>query len=503
MNPTDHHTSHADSPPTGRRRSLVIAVAVVALAALIGGLLGPGHQRLGTPRAGDGALAERITALIGADTGGLDTLAVAEITPAGVTWAGLGDTGTGNAPDLASRYELGSITKTFTGALLALAIERGEVRAQDALADHLPELTGTPAGAVTLGSLAQHSSGLPGLGRTAMGDAVVAQFGNENPYASTTTARLLQDAAAAPVNPGQPATYSNFAVALLGTALTRAAGASDYAALLRERITGPLGMENTVVAARADQIPADALPGAHENGLPAPRWDGEGYLPAGSSTFTTLEDVTRWARSQLTQGPGAAAQQPTAALGKDRIGWAWISSELPPENGHTGRTMVWHNGGTAGFRTMLALDPASGRGVVVLANTGRAMDGLAISLLFDRPLTRTSEPIVVGVAWFVVGLALLLGLAALVTARRATGRLPVINALLGAAFALLLAWHSGPWFAVGGWVWGLALAPALGALVVLVQRWHGLPTLPPRRGWLSLLGVVVNLALVAAVVWMF
>ena len=103
----------------------------------------------------------------------------------------------------------------------------------------------------------------------------------------------------------------------------------------------------------------------------------------------------------------------------------------------------------------------------------------------------------------VVTLPALLGLAALLTARRAVGRLPVINALLGAAFGLLLAWHSGPWFAVGGWVWGLALAPALGAAVLLARRWRDLPTLPPRRGWLSLLGLPVNVVLVAAVAWMF
>ena len=54
--------------------------------------------------------------------------------------------------------------------------------------------------------------------------------------------------------------------------------------------------------------------------------------------------------------------------------------------------MVWHKGGTAGFRTMLALEPASGRGVVVLANTAEAMDALAISLLFDRPLELPAAP---------------------------------------------------------------------------------------------------------------
>ena len=62
-----------------------------------------------------------------------------------VSFAGLGDED-GAAPTAQTPFELGSITKTFTGLLLADAVERGELALDDQLADHLPELRGTPAG---------------------------------------------------------------------------------------------------------------------------------------------------------------------------------------------------------------------------------------------------------------------------------------------------------------------------------------------------------------------
>lgn len=194
---------------------------------------------------------------------------------------------------------------------------------------------------MTLASLSQHSSGLPGLGETAVASTLESLLLNENPYASTSTEQLIADAAVAPVDPDQGTVYSNFAVALLGTALVEAAGVDDYATLLRERLTEPLGMDHTVVAATADQVPEDAVPGYLLNGTRAPRWWGEGYLPAGSATFTTASDLAICAQANLDgTAPGAAALQPTAPMGTDaEIGWAGSphrpSTEPAPRPGTT------------------------------------------------------------------------------------------------------------------------------------------------------------------------
>lgn len=485
-------------------RLLAIGALVLVASALIGQLAGPERHRLSAARSGDAALADRVIRALG-NTDGLRSLVVAEVTPGTVTWAGMGDVGAapGAAPEASTIYELGSITKTFTGALLALAIERGEVRADDLLATHLPELAGTAAGQVSLGSLAQHRSGLPRLGATASGQVLVAALRNANPYATTTTAQLISDAKLAPVSPGQPPTYSNFAVSLLGVALARAAGVPDYTTLFLDRIAGPLGMSDTRLSATTAQVPAAASPGFHVNGLRAPRWSGEGYLPSGSSTFTTLRDLSRWAQSQLVGGAGANAQRATDELAEDRIGWGWITSAVAAQADHPARTMIWHNGGTAGFAALLALDPDARKAVIVMGNSDASLDGLGPALLFDLPGPRAIDPMTVGGAWFVIAVAAWLTVSAQLGVRGDQAKAQVVSGLIAAGFGLLLAWRSGPWFAVGGWVWGLLLAPALAALAISVVTWRARPWWPPRHAWLSVVGLLVNVSLVAAMLWLY
>jgi CubicO group peptidase (beta-lactamase class C family) len=503
--PTVTEPSPTPMPPRVARLSPAPVLGILAGAAVaataLGATAGPQLQTVSSVWSGDETLAESIRTL----PGGLDgfrSLSVAEIGPDGAVFAGLGDADPAHpgAPGPDTVFELGSITKTFTGALFADAIERGEVTADDRLAQHLPELEGTAAGDVTLASLSQHSSGLPGLGATASEGAVASLLLNENAYAASTTAQLVADAAIAPVDPDQGVVYSNFAVSLLGTALAEAAGAEDYAALLSARLTGPLGMEHTVLAATADEVPSDAVPGFLLNGTPAPRWWGEGYLPAGSSTFTTASDLVIWAQANLDgTAPGAAALDPTAGMGPEgEIGWGWITS--PSFDG--AGTQTWHNGGTAGFRTILTMDREAGTAFIALSNTVATVDYVAVSYIAGVPIPGPAEPYLL-LGWGVFGIAMLLGAGALVRALRAKALLPSISDLVWALAALLLLWHSGPWFAVSGWLWGIALAPSLAAVGLLALRGRSLPFLPARRRWLWWPTAAIGLMAAVGVVFLW
>lgn len=489
----------APHPPRTPRHAWLGAVVLAAIATslVVGLLAGPEGQRLGETRSGDADLGRRVTAAVGAGAG-FRSLVVAEVTADSVVWAGLGNAGDGRRPGRApqpdDRYELGSVTKTFTAALFADAITRGEVRADDPLARHLPELVDSPAGSVTLASLAQHGSGLPALGATAQGELLSALL-NQNPYHTTDTAQLVADATIAPVDPTQPPTYSNLGLSLLGTALTRAAGASDYPALVAERITGPLGMDQTSFATEDSDVPAQALNGFGSNGTRAPRWSGTGYLPSGTSTFTSVTDLARWAQAQLAgSAPGRSALDPTADFGEDaRIGWVWLTSP-----GRDGRSVLWHNGATGGFRTMVAIDREAGRAVVVLGNSTRGVDALAISLLYGDSSHQPLPSALPAAGWVVTGAALLLGVAAVWRTVRRRSWVPVASAVLGGVLGLLLLWFLGPWEQVGGWLWGLVAAPTLAAVglgVVLAAR-SGNTFLPERRRALAIIEVVAYLAAV-------
>ena len=111
---------------------------------------------------GDKDLAQQVIGLLPDDYQARG-IHVSVITADGARHAGIGTAASGQKYTSTTPMEIGSITKTFTGQLLADAIARGEVKASDPLSTHLPELAGTPAGEATLEEVASHRSGIPGV----------------------------------------------------------------------------------------------------------------------------------------------------------------------------------------------------------------------------------------------------------------------------------------------------------------------------------------------------
>jgi CubicO group peptidase (beta-lactamase class C family) len=59
------------------------------------------------------------------------------------------------------------------------------------------------------------------------------------------------------------------------------------------------------------------------------------------------------------------------------VGLGWMIVRPPQSAG----PVLWHNGGTSGFRSFVALDRETGTAVVVLSNTARSVDRLGLRLL--------------------------------------------------------------------------------------------------------------------------
>lgn len=274
--------------------------------------------------------------------------------------------------------EIGSVSKGVTALLYRDAVERGEVRPEDRLTEHLP-LAGCPAGAVTLGSLAQHRSGLPRL------PAIPGIAGRswrmwrhqQNPYGDT-LAELLEQTRATKVGKGR-ASYSNLGFELLGHAVAAAAG-TTYAELVRTRIAKPIGLDSWYVPAAPDELGPHAVTGTNRRGRPAEAWTGEGIGPAGGIR-STLGDLTAFAAALLDRSaPGVAALDPTTSFAGPavRIGEAWLTSRVRD------RDVTWHNGGTGGWRSWVGLDREAGRAAVVLLGTTRSVDRLGMDLVLGR-----------------------------------------------------------------------------------------------------------------------
>ena len=188
-------------------------------------------------------------------------------------------------PRHALRYELGSLSKTFTVLLLAELARGGVLDLDDPLCAHLPALPLRHAHSrrITLRHLATHTSGLPRIPADLMVGALLRP--HHNGYADYDTERLLRTfARTRPRNrPGTRWRYSNFGMALLGPAMSHAAGAG-YPALLRERVLGPLGLADTTVGPGA--AGTDAVGHRRDGVTPQPGADMGAFAAAGAIRST-------------------------------------------------------------------------------------------------------------------------------------------------------------------------------------------------------------------------
>jgi CubicO group peptidase (beta-lactamase class C family) len=273
-----------------------------------------------------------------------------------------------------AELEIGSVSKALTGMLFREAVERGEVTPRTTLGELLP-LAGAPAARVTLGALAVHRSGLPGLpsGARPWRRALAYELHGTNPYGDT-LAVLLEQTRGVEVGRPRPK-YSNLGFQLLGHAVAARAGTS-YADLLRTRLAEPLGITLRVPATPED-LPPDAVVGRDRWGRTVEPWTGEALAPAGG-VRATIGSMALLVRALLDgTAPGVSALEPVEELAGRavRIGAGWVVLE------RRGRTVAWHNGGTGGFRSWVGLDRAAGCGVAVLTARAVAVDKVGFELL--------------------------------------------------------------------------------------------------------------------------
>ncbi|MFM1919204.1 MAG: hypothetical protein RLZZ303_838 [Candidatus Hydrogenedentota bacterium] len=293
----------------------------------------------------------------------------------------------GPPPDAATLFEIGSITKAFTGTLLAAQHLKGEVELESPLKAYLPADVSPPqyqGKEILLRHLASHVSGLPRLPDNLSGP-------DEDPYAGYTEHDLLAFLSGHRLRraPGETYEYSNYGAALLGLAMSRRAGQS-YETLLRERLLAPLGMHDTTITLSPDQrarlAQGHAITlelGLFRQSAPVPPWDLAAMAPAGGAK-STLPDMMRFLHAAMGNHDGLReafrlAQQPLHdAESNLAVGLCWHILNDPDK----GRQVVWHNGGTGGYSSFLGFDPERGDGVVILANTQNLrVDRAALAIL--------------------------------------------------------------------------------------------------------------------------
>ena len=217
-----------------------------------------------------------------------------------------------------------------------------------------------------------HTSGLPRL------PANLAPAAEDDPYADYTAERLYAELPRTRLQstPGRQYLYSNLGAGLLGELLATRAG-TTYVERVNALVASPLQMSRT-----GEGLPADNVARGYDaDGLAVSYWRFDA-LAGGGSLRSTARDLLRFARANLTppEGPLGDALRLAQRVHSDpptRMGLGWHVGL-----GGAGSHVLWHNGGTGGFSSFLALDVARGHGVVVLANTFNPQtDAVGVELL--------------------------------------------------------------------------------------------------------------------------
>ena len=269
-------------------------------------------------------------------------------------------------------FEIGSVTKVFTSLLLADAVRRGEVALTDPVAKYLPAKVTVPTRgdrAITLLDLATHTSALPRLPTNfAPKDAA-------NPYADYSVEQLYAflSSVSAHARHRRAYEYSNLGVGLLGHALARRAGHGlrDAGAHAHHRTARHEEHRDRVDAGSARRASRLAITVSSN---PTANWD-----------FPTLRRRRRAARlgQRSAHVPRRGHRRHDARRSHRRSRRRWPSGGQPASRPHeialgwhisTGTTteLVWHNGGTGGYRSWIGFEPRTRTGVVVLMNAGDA-----------------------------------------------------------------------------------------------------------------------------------
>lgn len=254
-------------------------------------------------------------------------------------------------------YEIGSLTKTFTAALINKAINDGKINMDDRIDSYLslPDGNEYP----TIRELLTHTSGYKAYYFES--PMITNRFSRRNDFYGVTKEMVLGKAGNLSMDDESYGfVYSNYGYAVLGLVL-EAVYDTDYTTLVNNFVHNELGLNNTKISDKSGDL------GNYWDWM-----DADAYLSAGAIT-SNISDMLLYAQMQLENNPyftechnslktinASMEKYKTMGINMDEIGMSWI---IDRENG-----IVWHNGGTGDYNSYLGFNIETGTAVVVLSN---------------------------------------------------------------------------------------------------------------------------------------
>jgi CubicO group peptidase (beta-lactamase class C family) len=264
-------------------------------------------------------------------------------------------------------YELGSITKLFTGILLAEAVNAGEVKLTDPIQAYLPDGIQAPVYKqipISLVNLATHRSGLP---RDSYTDSFSDIYTWLNGFQLS-------------IAPGSEYIYSNLGYEILGDILARKAN-SDFGTLAFQSVSQPLGLLDTRETLTGDETSRLAK-GYGYDGSPMDYEPESGAMSSAGYLHSTLKDMTRFlienmqpdsvslsSSLELAQTMQSVGRNPGTGTG---LGWEIDRPGTLDER-------LWKGGATLGFSSYISFAKDGSSGFILLTN-GQYVDNLALQM---------------------------------------------------------------------------------------------------------------------------
>ncbi len=343
-----------------------------------------------------------------------DTIAgisIALVDRDGAAWTegfGFADLAANKMADADTMFEIGSISKTFTGIMVMQLAEQGKLDIDRPITDYIPEFKmGAPARSfaapnrpITVRDMMNHHSGIPG-------DLIHGGFAiAPNPdFNDRLLAWLAEDNASYP--PGHRWSYSNTAVSLLVKVIEAASG-QDFTSW-SQRFLDSLGMAPASFYKNNPEL-WERLSKPYDDGAEIP--DTYINIPASGSIVASANQMTRYLSMLL--GEGTIDEEPILRSETFRkmlepqndgnpldrglsMGLSFILSDS--ELAWAG-PLFWHNGATMAFRSHLEVLPEHGLAVFVIGNStgaGGAVEKIAKSTLTlamknKRGMTKPQAP---------------------------------------------------------------------------------------------------------------
>ena len=293
--------------------------------------------------------------------------------------AGIGDVATAAPMRLDDRFRIASITKTFTATVVLQLVAEGMLSLDDRLGQFITRI---PNGdAITVRQLLNMTAGIYNY----INDPVIAVDYDRDPLLRFTPEQavaIVRAHGAADFAPGARTLYSDTNYILLGLIVEMVTGRA-VAAEITERIIVPLGLTQTSFAT-TPEMPEPYAHGYAADAAGAPLRDVTRSNPdvpwAAGAMISTMGDLRIWAEALV------AGSLLTPALQAERLEFGtWIPEPVPVGYGlgiqETGG-LLGHSGGILGYGSWMMHDPETGATLVVVANLGSTVGGIASVIIF-------------------------------------------------------------------------------------------------------------------------